>query len=276
MSVKTTRIAHLSDLHLLEPYPDGSRSYGFDVRFVSLGRKLDARERMRKVTRALEAARRAGVDHVVVSGDLTETGTARQFEAVAEVFHGSGIAPSDVTMVPGNHDAYTSPGAWQKALEGPLRAYAPTSARGPGAVVERAGFCIMPLDVACHQPVTRSSGELSDGDAEALERRLRDPAFSRKAIVVVQHHPPHPHKVPAWQWIDGLRGWARMMKLLEEHGDVQLLHGHLHYTVNRVVVGGRDRIFGAPAVVSEKEDTIRVRLYEVRDGLLESAGLIAA
>ena len=80
MSVKTTRIAHLSDLHLLDPHPDGSRSYGFDVRFVSLGRKLDARARMRKVSRALEAAHRAGVDHVVVSGDLTETGTPQQFE----------------------------------------------------------------------------------------------------------------------------------------------------------------------------------------------------
>jgi len=70
MSVKTTRIAHVSDLHLLEPNPDGSRSsaacrgrlstprYGFDVRFVSLGRKLDPRARMRKVSRALDAARR--------------------------------------------------------------------------------------------------------------------------------------------------------------------------------------------------------------------------
>jgi len=58
MSVKTTRIAHVSDLHLLEPNPDGSRSYGFDVRFVSLGRKLDPRGRMRKVTRALDAVRR--------------------------------------------------------------------------------------------------------------------------------------------------------------------------------------------------------------------------
>ncbi|WP_394826787.1 metallophosphoesterase family protein [Pendulispora albinea] len=276
MSVKTTRIAHLSDLHLLEPNPDGSRSYGFDVRFVSLGRKLDARERMRKVTRALEAAQRAGVDHVVVSGDLTETGTARQFEAVAEVFHDSRIPPSQVTMVPGNHDAYTAPRAWREALDGPLRAYAETSAHGPGAVVERPGFCILPIDVACHQPVTRSSGELSMLEADALERRLRDPAFSRKAVVVVQHHPPNPHRVPAWQWIDGLRGWARMMKLLEQNPEVQVLHGHLHYAVNRMVVNGRDRIFGAPAVVSDKDDAVRVRLYEVRDGVLESAGLIAA
>ena len=40
-------------------------------------------------------------------------------------------------------------------------------------------------------------------------------------------------------------------------------------------VATRARIFGAPAVVDDAEDAPRVRLYDLRDGALESAGLFA-
>ena len=253
------RIAHLSDAHILEPRPAGGRSsYELGVRFVSLGRPLDAAEREEKLLRAFAAAERAGADHFVVSGDLTETGTDAQFEAFARVLESTMLEASRVTLVPGNHDAYTAADAWSRALAGPLVPWVATSARAPGQVVERGNVCILPIDVSCHQPVTRSAGELTREGAEALERRLSDPALADKAVVIVQHHPPY-KRPSAWQWVDGLRGWDVLMTLLERFPNVHLLHGHLHRAADAIVRFGRERIFGAPAVVNEP----RVRLYDV-------------
>jgi 3',5'-cyclic AMP phosphodiesterase CpdA len=270
-----TRIAHLSDVHMLEPRPGRSGArYDLSTRFVSLGRKLDARCRAKKLTRAFSAAAHAGASHFVLSGDLTEMGTAGEFEAFAEVLHDTKIAPSRITLVPGNHDAYSGPGAWKRALEGPLAAFAETSATEAGRVVDRGDLAYLPLDVALHQPVTRSSGELRADAADALERRLDDPALRRKVVVLVQHHPPYPHDTGVWQWIDGLRGWGRLMDLLHRFPNVHVLHGHLHYAIDRIVKLGRSRIFGAPAIVDDAHDRSRVRLYELHDGALQSAGIL--
>jgi Icc protein len=274
-TTRIRRIAHLSDAHVLELRPAGGRSrYELGVRFVSLGRPLDASVRKRKLASAFATARRSGADHYVVSGDLTETGTKEQFEEFAEVLSATRIEPSAITLVPGNHDAYTAEDGWARALAGPLAPYAATSAVRPGHVVDRGDVCFLPIDVACHQPVTRSAGALPQASAEALRHRLTDPWIAKKAVVIVQHHPPY-RRFGAWQWVDGLRGWATLMNLLERFTHVQLLHGHLHRAVNQVVHFGRDRIFGAPAVVDD-EHAPRVRMYEVRDGALASLGLPGA
>jgi 3',5'-cyclic AMP phosphodiesterase CpdA len=115
---------------------------------LSLGRALDAGARRKKLVRSLRTAVRSGADHVIVSGDLTESGTPEQFEALADALHEVRIDPEHLTLVPGNHDAYAAPDAWARALEGPLRAWAMASATAPGKIVERGGLAILPLDVA--------------------------------------------------------------------------------------------------------------------------------
>src|SRR5689334_5809263 len=100
-----TRIAHISDLHLLEDKHQ-LRAAGERLRlsFLSFGRRLDAEERRQRLRSALWSYRASGAEHLVVTGDLTEDGTEAQFEALAEVFLDSGIDPREVTLVPGNHD----------------------------------------------------------------------------------------------------------------------------------------------------------------------------
>jgi 3',5'-cyclic AMP phosphodiesterase CpdA len=270
-----SRIAHLSDLHILEPRPSRSRpAYPVSVRYLSLGRPLDAPARRKKLARALAVAKRSGADHFVLSGDLTEVGAPREYESLAEALSEARLPASAVTLVPGNHDLYHSPDAWTKALEGPLAPWAESSAGAPGKVVERDNIVFMPVDVACHQHFTRSGGQLLDVTAEAVERRIQDNAFRHRPVVLVHHHPPFMRPV-GLNWIDGLKGGARIMMLLARFRHVFSLHGHMHSIVDKVVEMGRCRIFGAPAVV-EDEEVARVRIYQVRDGLLESAGLVSA
>jgi 3',5'-cyclic AMP phosphodiesterase CpdA len=244
-------------------------------RFLSFGRPLDPVGRRRKLAHALSAARRVGAHHVVISGDLTEIGTPGEFECLAESLHDSGIAPSRITLVPGNHDLYTSPDAWRAALDGPLAAFKETSADRPGRIVECQGVRFLPVDVAYHQPVTRSSGWMSDAVFDIVHGRAADTAFADRPLVLVQHHPPFVRKTRALHWIDGLVGAARLMHLLEAFRHVWVLHGHLHYAVNRALGCGVNRILGATAVVDDK-DAPRVRLYDVQDGRLTSAGIVSA
>jgi 3',5'-cyclic AMP phosphodiesterase CpdA len=262
------RIAHLSDLHVL----DRRRDPGLGVRFVSLGRPIDAEDRRRKVLRAFERAKSVGANHFVVSGDLTETGTDGQYELFASILADARIDPHAITLVPGNHDRYARPDAWTAALEGPLRPWRAGAAETPGKIVDLGRVRIAPLDVTVYQNVTRSIGAVTVELAEALRRRFVDPGLAKAPLLAVQHHPPYAHPNPVHQWFDGLKDWARIFQLLFAHAHAFLMHGHLHRSGDRALRDARDvRIFGAPAIVDDQSGP-RVRLYDVRGGVIEAAG----
>lgn len=279
------RIAHLSDVHTLDPETRRSNArYRFATKFVSLGRPIDPRSRARKLMRGLAAAKASGADHVVITGDLTEMGDATEFEHFASILADARMPEDSVTLVPGNHDAYTTNGAWRRALEGPLHRYAKASATDAGKVVDRGEVAFLPIDTSCFQSIARSSGTFTPEAARAVQARIDDPALRDMAIVLVMHHPPFlHHSNPLSQWIDGLRGCKHVLEMLAHHPRVQILHGHMHRVVDRIValgqgvagVASRARIFGAPAIVDDADDLPRVRLYDLRDGVLESAGLYA-
>lgn len=279
------RIAHLSDVHILDPHTDHSPTrYRFATRAVSLGRAIDPRSRASKLLRGLSSAKSNGASHVVISGDLTELGDPAEFEHLAALLDEAKLPDGALTLVPGNHDAYTDRTAWKRALEGPLRRWSEASACDPGKVVERGDVVFVPIDTSCFQSIARSGGTFTREAALAIERKVRDPAFQHRALVLVLHHPPFTHeRNPVWQWIDGLRGVSHVLDLLVRHPRMQLLHGHLHKVIDRVVgtpattagdARGTTRIFGAPAIVDDEEKP-RVRLYDVHDGMLESAGFAA-
>jgi len=233
------------------------------MRFASFGRALDPQERIDKLVAGLGAARDAGAGHLVISGDLTEMGTTEQFETLAETLFDARIDPDRVTLVPGNHDAYTRPDAWARALEGPLARFRRASACAEGSVVERARAFLLPVDVACHQHVTRAAGHLSAQAADALEWRVHDLSGRGRPVVIVIHHSPIAHTPRAWDWFHGLRGASRIVDLIKRYPDVHVLHGHLHHQVELSLDARRPRVFGAPAVVDDPLRAPRVRLYEV-------------
>jgi 3',5'-cyclic-AMP phosphodiesterase len=283
------RIAHLSDLHILDPRPSADRGrYRVATRIVGLGRAVSPSSRTEKLARALSYAKERHADHFVISGDLTEVGTISEFEEVARVIHEAKICPDDVTLVPGNHDAYTASDGWRRAIEGPLAAFARASAsrtRAGAKVVDRGPVAFLPIDSTRFQSIAWSGGIFTKAHAEAIERRAADPAFRDKALAIVLHHPPfYPRGIAsALAWFDGLRGCAEVLELLRRHPRLQLLHGHLHRMVDLIVAGssvvrasGRGhptRVFGAPATCSPAPaGRPPVRLYDLDPG----SGALAA
>jgi 3',5'-cyclic AMP phosphodiesterase CpdA len=220
-------------------------------------------------------AKAKGADHFVVSGDLTEIGTQGQFETLAEILDETKIEPERITLVAGNHDAYTEADAFLRALVGPLRPYAASSAFGAGACVELPGVFLRPMNATMPQAITRSRGAFCMREGDLLERFLSDPHVRKKPTLAVLHHPPYPRRTHAWDLVDGLCNWQRLFDLLLRFAHTHILHGHLHESVDRPVSRSlaekpsssslRARIFGAPATVEDRDEP-RVRFYDVIDG----------
>jgi len=252
-------IAQLSDLHLVEDeYQERPLSTRARLSCLSLGRPLEPRERRQRVARALAEVRANGVDHLVITGDLTEDGAPAQFEVLAEVLADSHIPPDRITLVPGNHDAYDAAENYAAALAGPLSPYAPTSTILAPLVFR--DVTLVPVSTAFHQSPLRSAGAIAPADLEALQRIVNDRAFRGRPLVLVQHHPPGRHFVPLFQWIDGLLEFGALSAMTEEARHLHVVHGHTHRAVDRHVRQGESpRIYSALAVV-ESENALR--LYE--------------
>jgi 3',5'-cyclic AMP phosphodiesterase CpdA len=260
-----TRIAHLTDLHILEQHHRGRPvSSRFRLRFLSTGRPLDAAARKHRAARALDRVRRAGADHVVITGDLTEDGTEAQFEVVAELLAASGLPPGGVTLIPGNHDGYDNTVAWARALDGPLKPWAATS--HDGAVCELADAWVVAVPTPLEQHYVRSAGRLRPGQAHALGKLATSAARAAKALVIAQHHPPLRTRWAGVHWWDGLVGCERLMRELSRHAHAHVLHGHVHRSSEARLPGRSHRqIFSAAAVVDHPDP---VRLYDIADGRL--------
>jgi 3',5'-cyclic AMP phosphodiesterase CpdA len=247
-----TRIAHITDLHLVEhDYARRSARERRRLHYLNTGRDIDPERRRRSAIAALRLA--AHADHVVITGDLTEDGTLAQFEVLAEVLAEARIEPGRVTLVPGNHDLYSAPDAFRRALLGPLRPYAIASA--PDSAVEVGGALLLPICTAVPQSYLRSHGVLSRPDCERITALAR----ARRTLIVAQHHPPLGHRNPIRNWIDGLRNVATSAALLMMHAHVHVLHGHLHAQASRQLEGGRPaQVHCAAAIL---QSAAHVRFY---------------
>ncbi len=259
-----TRIAHLSDLHLVE---EGHRARTalswLRLSLISFGRPVDAEVRKARLLHALRLARQARADHVVLTGDLTEDGHPAQFQVLADTLRMSNWSPEEVTILPGNHDGYHHPRAFEHALGGSLSDWAVTSR--PGAVTVLRNAAIMPLSTTIDQHFTRAAGALGVEQLEAIDSFAKDPALRRHALAIAIHHPPIP-KAPGMQWIDGLQDVDALRSRLRAQTRLHVLAGHTHVNADHALSPSeRARIFVNAAVVDHPQP---VRFYEAHGGRL--------
>lgn len=206
-------IAHVSDLHL-----------GRD-------RQTDA-----GVARVAAALHRAGVDAVLVTGDVTHRGRRGELAAFDALF-----APlrDRTVVVPGNHDRLSEDaGRWLM----------PPGARI--AVEARPGLHVVRLDsTAPHNRALLSAhGELSEADLAAVDSAVRAAPPGTLVALMLHHHLlplPEDHlseRLATWL------GWPNAAELALGRALVERLrgrcdlvvHGHRH-AASELVVPGHDR-----------------------------------
>jgi 3',5'-cyclic AMP phosphodiesterase CpdA len=276
------RIAHFSDLHVLAL--DGvSRTRLLNKRFtgwVNLKLKREHKHRPAYVRAIAREITRAKVDHVVITGDLTNLALEQEFEATKQLLEDDlKLDPEHVTVVPGNHDLYTR-GAlrsqrfttyFKHYLESDLPDLAADIALGPFPVVKLRGpVAIIGLSSAVPRPPLMAAGELGQKQLDALERILDHPEVQRRMPVVALHHPIHNPPSRLKTFFEGLWDAERLRAALHRVDHALVLHGHLHGRMQRAVerVSGNILAVGATSASLHHDDAHRMagfNLYEIDD-----------
>jgi 3',5'-cyclic AMP phosphodiesterase CpdA len=239
------KIAHFSDLHLLAL--DGVPAWRFlNKRVTGMANLRLKRASIHRSEYVRAIAREVGsssIDHVVITGDLTNLALESEFELARDVIERDlALDASRVTIVPGNHDVYTR-GAfrshrferyfapWLVSDLPEIRSSAPQTAfpvvklRGPAAIVA--------LSSAVPRLPLVAAGHLGHAQLELLARILDHPEVKRRFLVLALHHPAaHPWSA-AKAYLEGLRDAGALLSLLDPLRSGLLLHGHLHRRIQR-------------------------------------------
>jgi Calcineurin-like phosphoesterase len=183
------RFAHISDLHLTS-LDDVKVSDLLNKRALGYlsWRRRRRREHSPEVLAALlRDLRDLNLDHIVITGDLTHIGLPSEFQQARQWLEALG-APTDVTVVPGNHDAYVHT-AWDKtfALWTPYMASDPglqtITEQGPGrelfpSVRLRRPAALIGLTSACPSAPFLATGSLGPTQLKRLDEILvQNPSY---------------------------------------------------------------------------------------------------
>jgi 3',5'-cyclic AMP phosphodiesterase CpdA len=175
--------------------------------------------------------------------------------------------PADVTLVPGNHDAYIRRMAtsaarhWGEFMRGDEGAGFPfVRRRGPLAII---GLTTS-VPTGPLMATGRLGGEQLARLAEILIVLSREPVFR----VVLIHHPPVPNR---GHYMKRLIDGPILRALLAEHGAELVLHGHNHEQQLIWLEGPRGRIpaVGVPsasAIISDHDEPAAYNLYRIDGG----------
>lgn len=204
------RLVQLTDLHLLA-----------DAEGAMLG--IPLRESLRHV---VAAAQQAHPDLVLVTGDLSQDGSAASYEAARKL-----LAPLSAPCyaLPGNHDV--RPALEEVLTQSPFR---------PNRAFTAGGWRLLLLDSAVPGAV---HGQLAATTLEALDAELT--AHPDHPTLIALHHAPVPVGAA---WLDplNLHDPEDFRQVVKRHPQVRLvLFGHVHQTAE--AQWGDTGLYGCPS-----------------------------
>ncbi len=174
--------------------------------------------------------------HIVVTGDLTHVGLPREFREARDWLHRLG-SPSEVTLIPGNHDAYVTT-AWDDtfALWAPYMASDFMSRDGEAvhdshgifpSLRVRGHVALIGLCTARPSAPFLAVGTLGRDQLNSLDQVLEETGRRNLFRIVLMHHPPSEDTVA---WRKRLTDGAALRSVLARRGAELVLHGHTHRT----------------------------------------------
>jgi 3',5'-cyclic AMP phosphodiesterase CpdA len=239
------RLAHISDVHL-GPLPDVSYRDLASKRVVGYVNWQRNRRRFMHdaVIDTIVADLKAGKpDHLAVTGDLVNLALDGEIE-MAKLWLETLGSPHDVSVVPGNHDAYV-PGAFDKVC----RSWAAwMSGDGINTPVDRNAFpylrirgnvALIGVTTARATAPFMANGFFLEGQAERLGKLLDDTGRQGLFRAIMIHHPPVRGAVSQHKRLYGI---GRFHKITRSHGAELVLHGHSHLPTLSFIGGRGARI----------------------------------
>jgi 3',5'-cyclic AMP phosphodiesterase CpdA len=221
-------LAHLSDPHL-SPLPQPHWSELLGKRATGL---LNWRHRRHLIhsskvlARVVNDLRARAPDHIAVTGDLVNISLAGEYAPALNFLESLG-SPRDVSLVPGNHDAYV------RGAESHYRAHWGDYMRcddgmrllGFPFLRRRGPLALIGLSSAVPTAPFMGTGWLGEEQVTRLARLLDECGREGLFRVVLIHHPPASSRRRHFRrLIDA----ARFRATLAKHGAELVLHGHDH------------------------------------------------
>ncbi|MFK8033045.1 MAG: metallophosphoesterase [Hyphomicrobiales bacterium] len=283
------RLAHFSDPHL-GPLPNPSTLQLLSKRIF--GYLNWTRNRAKTFSDVYLNALLADLaseapDHIALTGDLVNIALPAEIESAGIWLRGLAL-PENMSVVPGNHDAYV-PGALNQAKQvwGPYMLGDGASDQPQFPFLRRRG----PVALICCSSSNATlpfmaTGTFSEKQMEETAKLLQ--ATKDCCRVVLIHHPPFPKATPHYK---RLIGADRFRKMIADNGAELILHGHTHIHSDERI-DGPDRpvpVIGVPSasngpghkkpagcynLFSISEDSKKWSINWSQRGVLNAAGKI--
>ncbi|MCC2111406.1 MAG: metallophosphoesterase [Hyphomicrobiales bacterium] len=244
-------LAHLSDPHL-GPLPEprlhelaSKRLFGYLNWLGSRGAVL-VNDTLTRLTDDIAAQ---GPDHIAVTGDLVNLSLNAELP-MARAWLGELGRPRDVSVVPGNHDAYV-PGAikrvnadWRDYMRGDFAAPADDAdtvaddflAASFPYVRIRPPVAVVGVSTARATAPLMATGYFDATQALRLQDTLVHLGHEGLFRIVLIHHPPVRERN---DWYRRLIGASRFRAAIAAAGAEIVLHGHNHHAGIRFIDGPR-------------------------------------
>ena len=215
-------LAHLSDLHLaLMPKPSelaSKRGLGY-INWQRKRKYIHRPDVLAAITRDLQVR---SAEHIAVTGDLTNFSLPGEYAWARRWLESIG-QPTDVTVIPGNHDIYV------RSAEGLPAKFWSDYIRGDDGrerfpfVRRRAEVALIALSTGVPTGPFMATGRLGERQLTRLAEALEQTRGNFRIVLI--HHPP---LSPARRFFRRLIDGADLRRVLAEKGAELLLHGHDH------------------------------------------------
>ena len=252
------RFLHCSDVHITADYFSlPIRRLGWRrwvaMAELSVGGRKKAYARAPETLRTIaQDAERHGVDHFILSGDLTAYALEPEFLLARQAIGPLVEDKSRCTIIPGNHDVFT-PGSHRTGrfarhfghlLESDLPEYRREGAF-PFVRLVGTGAAVVGL-LSARVPFMPgiAHGHIGAAQLEGLAELVKDPRLAGRAVLVVVHHAPLTRRGREDHYLHGLRD-ARELFALLPGPRFAVLHGHIHQRYHHPATAERPHVFSA-------------------------------
>ncbi len=263
-------LAQLSDVHLAplpRPRPHellSKRALGY-INW----RRRRMRHRRDVLDRVVHDMQAHAPDHIAVTGDLVNIALPEEFVAARNWLETLGT-PDDVTVIPGNHDAYVpflrKPGMlkWMPYMlpnDGGERFK--DDDRHAFPFVRLFGeIALIGLSSARATMPAMASGRIGRRQRHRTAEILAQLGREGYCRVVLIHHPPLPGMA---DWRRALHDAKAFRQILVKHGAELVIHGHNHRAMSAMLdgSGGPIPIIGAPSASLASDDPTKSSSYNL-------------
>lgn len=231
------RIAHFSDPHVIDWSAARwkmfmNKRFTGAVNFSVFRKKQHLREVLEVLVRDVS---HAAPDHVVVTGDISSLAFSEEMRSFAALLDSEGLDSNRVSVIPGNHDAYTQRSWTKRRALTELGRFATSDLSGgmPGFpfVRIRGPLAIIGLNSAVARPWFIASGLLGQSQLDVLRALLKSSQVRTRYPVILVHHPLLAYS----SWIKeaqaGLIDSRKLLEVLKDGlagRDALILSGHWH------------------------------------------------